>query len=432
MVAAPAEASVAVAVAVVADPLGERTDLPGGLCIVTETMPAARSVTLGAWVRVGGRDEPDHLSGASHFLEHLLFKGTAERSARDIAEAIDAVGGEMNAFTSREHTAYYARLPHDRLALGTEILGDVLSRPALRPDEVEAERQVIVEEILMNLDAPDDRVHTLLAEALFPGHPLGRDVLGDRTSIEAITRDDIAGFFEEWYRPGTFVVAAAGRLEHGEVVEHVSAALGGREGGRRPVREAPGPLEPAVVVEHDDTEQANLCLGWRALSADDEDRWALAVANQVLGGGMASRLFQEVREERGLAYSVYSHASSYADSGYLSVYLGTAPARAREALRVVMGVVEDLLADGVTERELEVAIGYLSGSMLLGLEDTGGAMGRLGRGLVQRDEIIPVDEHLARLSAVTAEDAHRALRRVLGGPRVLAAVAPLDAEALLP
>ena len=413
------------------DPGVELTELPSGLCIVTETMPAARSVTLGAWVRVGGRDEPDRLSGASHFLEHLLFKGTADRSARDIAEAVDAVGGEMNAFTSREHTAYYARLPHDRLDLGTALLGDVLTAPALRPDEVEAERQVIVEEILMNLDAPDDRVHTLLAEALFPGHPLGREVLGDRDTVEAITRDEIAGFFEDWYRPRTMVVAVAGRLEHAEVVERISAAFAGRAGGSRPAREAPAPLEPAVVVEEDDTEQAHLCLGWRALHAGDEDRWAFAVANQVLGGGMASRLFQEVREARGLAYSVYSHASSYVDAGYLSVYLGTAPARAREALAVVDGVVEGLLADGITDRELEVASGYLAGSMLLGLEDTGGAMARLGRSLAQRDVITSVDEPLARLRAVTPEDVHRVLQRVLGGPRVLAAVAPMAETALV-
>ena len=412
------------------DPGVEQTELPNGLRIVTETMPEARSVSLGAWVRVGGRDEPDALSGASHFLEHLLFKGTEARGAREIAEAVDAVGGEMNAFTSREHTAYYARLPHAHLGLGIEILGDVLSAPALRPAEVEAERQVIVEEILMNLDAPDDRVHTLLAQALFAGHPLGRDVLGDRDTVEAISRDDIAGFFEAWYRPATMVVAAAGRLEHQAVVDAVATAFGAAAGGDRPHREPPGPLEPTVIVEHDDTEQSNLCLGWRSLSVDHEDRWALAVANQILGGGMASRLFQEVREARGLAYSVYSHASGYADAGYLTIYCGTAPRRAKESLAVIDGVVADLLAGGVTERELDVAAGYLEGSMLLGLEDTGGRMGRLGRSLVQRDEITPIDEHVARLRRVTVDDVSRVLDAVLTGPRVLAAVGPFEADAL--
>jgi len=409
----------------------EETVLANGLRIVTETMPEARSVSLGAWVRVGGRDEPDELAGASHFLEHLLFKGTESRGAREIAEAVDAVGGEMNAFTAREHTAYYTRLPHAELGLGVEILGDILTAPALRPSEVEAERQVIVEEILMNLDAPDDRVHTLLAEALFPGHPLGRDVLGERATVEAIGRSDLVGFFERWYRPRTIVVAAAGRLDHSALVEAVAAALGSRAGGERPPRAAPGPLESAVVVEPDDTEQAHLCLGWRALPVDHDDRWALAVANQVLGGGTASRLFQEVREARGLAYAVYSHAGGYSDSGYLSIYLGTAPERARQALAVVDGVIADLVADGVSERERDVAVGYLEGSLLLGLEDSGSRMARLAVSLVQRDEVISVDESVARLRAVTPADVHRVLQTVLGGPRALAAVGPFTDRDLL-
>ncbi len=413
------------------DPGVEQTELPNGLRIVTETMPEARSVTLGAWVRIGGRDESDDLSGASHFLEHLLFKGTERRSARAIAEAVDSVGGEMNAFTSREHTAYYARLPHEKASMGLEILGDVLSAPALRPHEVEAERQVILEEILMNLDAPEDRVHTLLSGALFGGHPLGREVLGEMRTVEAITRDDIATFFQRWYRPATMVVAAAGRLDHDAVVGAVTAALGDGSGGERPVRTPPPAFDGAVAVTRDDTEQAHLCLGWRSLASDDPDRWAMAVANQILGGGMASRLFQEVREERGLAYSVYSYPTAFEDSGYLTVYLGTAPKRAREALRVVDDVVAAIVNDGVTESERAIAAGYLEGSMLLGLEDSGGRMGRLGRSLMQRGQITTIDEHVERLRAITTEDVSRVLRRVLLGPRALAAVGPFEADQLV-
>lgn len=413
------------------DPGVEQTELGSGLRIVTETMPEARSVTLGAWIRIGGRDEPAALSGVSHFLEHLLFKGTPRRTARQIAEAVDAVGGEMNAFTAREHTAYYARLPCERMALGVEILGDVLSEPALRPDEVEAERQVIVEEILMNLDSPEDRVHTAMSKAVFGDHPLGREVLGEMATVQAITRGQIASFFDRWYRPGTMVVAAAGRLEHEAVVAAVSSALGHRSGGERPERTAPPPPTATVIVERDDTEQAHLCLGWRSLDSNDDDRWALGVANQILGGGMASRLFQEVREERGLAYSVYSHPTGFDDSGYLTIYCGTAPKRAREALAVIDGVVAGILSDGVTEAELAVATGYLEGSMLLGLEDSGGRMGRLGRSLMQRDRITPVEEHLAHLRVVTVEDVQRVLRRVLETPRSLAAVGPFDADQLM-
>ena len=413
------------------DPGVEQTELANGLRIVTETMPEARSVSLGVWVRVGGRDEPADLSGASHFLEHLLFKGTEQRSARQIAEAVDSVGGEMNAFTAREHTAYYARLPFERLGLGVEILADVLTAPALRPPEVEAERQVIVEEILMNLDAPEDRVHTALSRALFGDHPLGREVLGEVDTVEAITRDDIASFFARWYRPATMVVTAAGRLEHEAVVAVVAAGFGETAGGELPERTPPASPTEQVVVEHDDTEQAHLSLGWRSLPNLDDDRWALSVANQVLGGGMASRLFQEVREERGLAYSVYSHPTAFGDSGYLTIYCGTAPKRAREALAVIDEVVAGLLADGITDQELAVATGYLEGSMLLGLEDSGGRMGRLGRSLMQRDRITTIEEHLARLRAVTTDDVARVLRRVLDSPRTLAAVGPFNADEIV-
>jgi predicted Zn-dependent peptidase len=409
----------------------EQTTLANGLRIVTETMPEARSVTLGAWVGVGGRDEPAELSGASHFLEHLLFKGTEDRSAREIAEAIDAVGGEMNAFTSREHTAYYARLPHQRLELGLGLLGDVLTSPALRPVDIDAERQVIVEEILMNLDSPEDRAHTLLAEAVFGGHPLGRDVLGDMGTVEALGRDEILGFFQHWYRPSTMVLAAAGRLEHADVVSAADAAFGSAAGGVGPERAAPAAVEPSVTVVRDDTEQAHLCLGWRSLPVDHADRWALAVANQILGGGMASRLFQEVREERGLAYAVYSHPSAYSDSGYLTIYCGTAPKRARETLAVIDEVIEGLLAGGVTDRELEVATGYIEGSLLLGLEDSGGRMGRLGRGLLQQGRATTVDQQVAAIAAVTSDDVHRVLRGIFEGARALAAVGPFEADALV-
>ena len=412
------------------DPGVEQTELPNGLRIVTEAMPEARSVSLGAWVRVGGRDEAPELSGASHFLEHLLFKGTEQHSARQIAEAVDSVGGEMNAFTAREHTAYYARLPHARLDVGLEILTDVLTVPSLRPAEVEAERQVIVEEILMNLDAPEDRVHTALSQAVFADHPLGREVLGEVATVESITRDDIAEFFRRWYRPATMVVAAAGRLDHTEVVEAVAVGLGSGSGGELPVRTPPSPAIATTVVERDDTEQAHLCLGWRSLSNGDDDRWAMSVANQVLGGGMASRLFQEVREERGLAYSVYSHPTAFDDSGYLTIYCGMAPKRAREALRVIDDVVASVLDDGITDGELAVAAGYLEGSMLLGLEDSGGRMGRLGRSLMQRDRITTIDEHVARLRDVNTDDVARVLHRVLDAPRVLAAVGPFDDDEL--
>jgi predicted Zn-dependent peptidase len=398
------------------------TRLANGIRIVTERMPEARSVSLGVWVGVGGRDEPQALAGASHFLEHLVFKGTTARSARQIAEAIDAVGGEMNAFTNREHTAYYTRLPADRIDLGLDILGDVLTDPAFRPPEVEAERHVILEEILMNLDVPEDHVHTLLAEALFPGHPLGREVLGTRETVEAATRDEIADFFAHWYRPRNLVVVAAGDLTHDRVVDAFGASLGGLSGGDRPVRERPAPdVQPRSVLD-DPTEQAHVALGWRAVDHNDDDRYPLMIANQVLGGGMSSRLFQEVREQRGLCYSVYSWASTYDDAGCAGIYAGTAPSRVGELLAVIDDEVGKLVASGVTEAELEVAKGYIEGSLVLGLEDSGSRMARLGRSLMARDEIVTVDEQLARIKAVTTEDAAAVSARVFGGQRALAVV----------
>ncbi len=398
------------------------TRLANGIRIVTERMPEARSVSLGVWVGVGGRDEPEALAGASHFLEHLVFKGTAARSARQIAEAIDAVGGEMNAFTNREHTAYYTRLPAERIDLGMDILGDVLTDPAFRPPEFEAERHVILEEILMNLDVPEDHVHTLLAEALFPGHPLGREVLGTRDTVEAATRDEIAEFFGHWYRPRNLVVVAAGDLTHDHVVDAFAASLGGLSGGDRPVRERPTPdVQPRAVLD-DPTEQAHVALGWRAVNHADDDRYALMVANQVLGGGMSSRLFQEVREQRGLCYSVYSWASTYDDAGCAGIYAGTAPSRLAELLAVIDDEVGKLVASGITEAELDVAKGYIEGSLVLGLEDSGSRMARLGRSLMARNEIVTVDDQLSRIRAVTTEDAAAVSARVFGSPRALAVV----------
>jgi predicted Zn-dependent peptidase len=274
-------------------------------------------------------------------------------------------------------------------------------------------------------------VHTALSQAVFGDHALGREVLGEMATVEAITRDEIADFFHRWYRPATMVITAAGRLEHEAVVAAVAAGLGGGAGGDLPVRTPPPPAVETTIVERDDTEQAHLCLGWRSLANDDADRWAMSVANQVLGGGMASRLFQEVREERGLAYSVYSHPSAFEDSGYFTIYCGTAPKRAREALGVIDDVVAAILADGITEAELAVAAGYLEGSMLLGLEDSGGRMGRLGRSLMQRTQIVTIDEHVERLRAVTVADVSSVLHRILDSPRSLAAVGPFAAEDLV-
>jgi predicted Zn-dependent peptidase len=413
------------------EPEVERTVLANGIRVVTERMPEARSVTTGFWVAVGGRDEPPELAGASHFLEHLVFKGSEHRSAKQIAEAVDAVGGEMNAYTSREHTAYYTRLPASALALGLDVLTDVLAAPALREHELDAEREVILEELALSEDTPDDKVHTLLSAALFPDHPLGREVLGAEETVEAMTRDQVHGFFAERYRPANVVVTAAGRLEHAEVVAGVESFLAGIDVGAAPVRTAPSIGVVPRVVEQRDTEQAHVALGWRAFPADDPDRYPLAVANQVLGGGMASRLFQEVREERGMAYSVWSSSSLYSDAGSLVAYAGTSPGKVRDVLKVIDDVIAALVADGITEHELAVAAGYIEGSLVLALEDSGSRMSRLGRGELSTTELVSVDEQVARIRAVTLDDVKAVLARVLSEPRALAAVGPFGPDDLV-
>ncbi|MHB8669372.1 MAG: M16 family metallopeptidase [Acidimicrobiales bacterium] len=415
------------------------TRLPSGIQIVTERMPDAHSVTIGFWVDAGSRDEDPSISGASHFLEHLLFKGTETRSAREIAEAVEAVGGEMNAFTTKEYTAFYTRLLDTDLELGLDILSDIMWAPSFRPEEVEAERQVILEEILMHADEPSDLVHDLFVEALYPGHPLGREVLGEEATIQAISRDEIRGYFAEHYRPDNIVVAAAGNLVHDEVVDGIGRRLAwsepapgaGRALGPGTVagRRSPVSAPRRLTVMHRPTEQAHLVVGMPAMSRDDPDRHALDVVNQVLGGGMSSRLFQEVRERRGLAYSVYSYRSSFIESGSLAVYVGTAPSRVAEVLDVVDAELARLVEGRITDHELAVAKGHLKGSIALGLEDSGSRMSRIGRSQLVHGEVPSFEELVARTEAVTPEDTARVVKRVLEAERVLAVIGPFEESA---
>jgi predicted Zn-dependent peptidase len=407
-----------------------RTELDSGLRVVTESLPALRSVAVGFWVGTGSRDEADDISGASHFLEHLLFKGTDRRSAVEIAEAIESVGGDMNAFTAHELTTYYVRVPDDRLALALEILSDIVWDPAFRPDEVDSERQVILEEIRMRDDAPEDQVHELFGNAIFPEHPIGRDVIGTPETIVAMGPAEIGAFHGEHYHPSNVVVAAAGNLQHDEVVALVEAGLV-RTGGQRPARtrwEGGPPARPLAVLERD-TEQAHVVLGMRAIGRDDPDRYALTVLNQVLGGGMSSRLFQEVREKRGLAYSVYSYRSAYEETGAFAVAAGTAPERLDELLETLEAELARITTErSVTERELAAAKGHLTGSLALSLESSSSRMHRLGRSELTLGEIPSLDELVEAVGNVEAADVTRVVDRVLGGPdRSLAVVGPVDA-----
>ena len=407
----------------------EISTLPSGIRLVTEHMPGSGAVALGFWVDAGSRDERLEVAGASHFLEHLLFKGTETRSAQEIAEAIEAVGGEMNAFTTKEYTAFYVRLLAEDLPLALDILSEIMWGPAFRPAEIDAERQVILEEINMHEDEPSDLVHDLAQEALYPGHPLGREILGERATITSMTRDEIATYFGAHYRPQSIVVAAAGNVDHDALVKGIEARFTGPDGAG-PARSAIAlaPARPLAVITRS-TEQAHVVVAMRGLARDDEDRFAFAVLNQLLGGGMSSRLFQEVREKRGLAYSVYSYRAAYLESGLFAVYAGTAPARVNTVLGVVNTELDRLLQDPIPERELAVARGHVKGSMVLSLEDSSSRMSRIGRSELVHGSVMPMDELVERTEAVTEADVRRVVERVVAGPRTLAVIGPFDEDA---
>jgi len=399
--------------------------LASGLSVVTEDMPEARSVSIGFWVGTGSRDESEVEAGSSHCLEHLLFKGTDSRSASGIAEAVDEVGGDFNAFTTKEYTAFYIRLLAEHFSLGLDILSDIMWRPALRVEDLDAERHVIMDEILMHADEPSDEVAELSSEGLFPRHPLGRDVLGTESSVAAMTADGIRAFFEHHYRPANMVVAVAGLIDHGEVADAVTRATGDGLGGQAPVRMAPvEPVEP-LMVRRRSTEQAHLVLSARSVPRNHPQRYALAVVNHVLGGGLSSRLFQEIRERRGLAYSVWSERVAYEDTGFLSVGLGTAPEHVDEALSVVTDELDRLGADGITERELAIARGNLRAETLLASEDSGARMSRLGAGQLLHGEVPDIDEVLGRIESLTLEEVATAASDLASAPRTLAAVGPV-------
>jgi predicted Zn-dependent peptidase len=415
-----------------------RTVLPGGLRVVTEHLPAVRSAAFGIWAGVGSCDEDLAHAGATHYLEHLLFKGTSRRTALEISAALDAVGGELNAFTGKEYTCYYARVLDADLPLAIDVLSDMVTSSLIEPKDVDAERGVILEEIAMNDDDPSDTVHEAFAAQLFGDTPLGRPILGTVESINSIMREQIAGHYRARYTPPSLVVAAAGSVEHEAVVAGVGEAFAAattaaaapdppRLGG---LGEAvPGGAGRGVRLVSRSIEQANLVLGCEGLSRNDDRRFALGVLNAALGGGMSSRLFQEVREKRGLAYSVYSFASQHAETGTWGVYVGCLPAKADDVLAICQEEVAKAVSGGLTDAELARGKGQLRGSIVLGLEDPSSRMSRLGKAELVYPRLEPVEEILASIEAVTHDDVRQVAAQILDLPKVLAVVGPFDDDA---
>jgi predicted Zn-dependent peptidase len=414
-----------------------RTEFTSGLRVLTERMPGVRSVALGFWVLAGSRDEPPKISGSSHFLEHLLFKGTTTRTARDIAESFDSVGGDVNAFTAKEYTCFYSRVRDRDVPMAVDHLCDMVQHSLIRTADVDAERQVILEEINMHEDTPDDAIHDLFNEVLWPDHPLGRPILGTVGSITDATPAQIRRFYRRHYVPGNLVVVAAGNVGHDDLVERIREHMetgGVRSEGPaawnlRQIGSAPSP-SGETVVRRRKTEQAHIVIGTNGLSRSDPDRFALGIVNVALGGGMSSRLFQEVREKRGLAYSVYSYHTMFVDAGLFAAYAGTTPARAKEVLSILREQLQDVADGGLVEEEFERAKGHMKGSLVLSLDDPSGRMSRLGKSEISHGEILTVNEMLKRIDAVSYDTARTVAKRVLSQPMALAVIGPFAKGAL--
>jgi predicted Zn-dependent peptidase len=408
-----------------------RTTLDSGVTVVTEHMSEVRSVTVGFWFDIGARDEPGELAGTSHFLEHLLFKGTPTRSAKDIANAFDAVGGDINAFTGKEYTCYYARVLDDDLPMALDVLTDMIMNSVIDTAEFESERKVILEEIAMHEDAPDELVHDLFYGAMWSDHPLGRPVLGFNDTVGAVTRDQVASYWQERYTPKNLVAAAAGNVDHEELVNRVEALLADRSDGRKTLREGTAPsMGRGVQVHKRPTEQAHIILGTEGLPRNHDQRHELGVLDTILGGGMSSRLFQEIREKRGLAYAVYSYRAMFADSGAFAVYAGTTPTNAETVIDIVRTEIDSLVTNGITEAELERAKGHLKGSLVLNAEDPSSRMNRLGRQQLTTGEIVSVDELIKRFERIQMDDMRRIIDRILGQMNHLVTiVGPFDEDA---
>ncbi|MCW2784480.1 MAG: insulinase family protein [Marmoricola sp.] len=410
----------------------QRTVLPGGLRVVTEHVPGVRSAAIGVFVGVGSRDETTTLNGASHFLEHLLFKGTPTRSAMDISSSLDAVGGEFNAYTAREYTCYHARVLDQDLPMAIDVLGDMLTASLITPEDVEAEREVILDEIAMHDDDPDDVVHNLFAGHAWSGTSLARPIAGSVDSIKALNRSQINRYYKTRYTAPAMTVAVAGNLVHRDVVRLVRKAfsrnhfLADVDARPLPPRLATKPraTKPGEITTTRGFEQVNLVLGMRGMTRSDQRRYALGVLNAAFGGGSSSRLFQEVREKRGLAYSVYSFATSYSDAGMVGVAVGSLPSKSDEVLTVVRTELARMVESGLSQEELDRGRGQMRGGLVLSLEDTGSRMSRLGEVELFQERMLSLDEVLVRLDKVTLDDVHELASDLFKRPETLAVVRP--------
>lgn len=395
--------------------------LDSGLRVMLEDMTSVRSVTIGVWVGVGSRYESPSLNGISHLIEHMLFKGTKNFTARQLAEQFDSIGGQFNAFTSKEYTCYYAKVLDEHLPVALKLLADMYFHSLLDEQELAKEKQVIMEEIRMYEDTPDELVHELLAKASFGPHPLGASVSGTKEALEAMSREDLLAFMRQAYTPDNTVIAIAGRIPS-NVLSLVEEAFSQFSTIRHQLATEAASFRRQNILHLKETEQVHLCLGYPGLAYHDERLHALSILNNVFGGSMSSRLFQHIREDHGLAYSVFSYHTAHRMEGLFAVYAGTAPEQAEMVLSMIYDIVEDIRNNGISEKELTKAREQIKGNLVLSLESTNSRMSRLGRNELLLGQHWSVDELLEKLDRITLEDVHAVARDVFQSPPAIAAV----------
>lgn len=382
----------------------QKNTLDNGIVVLTEHVPHVRSVAVGVWVGVGSRDESDEVMGVSHFIEHMMFKGTERRTAKNIAETLDAVGGQLNAFTTKEYTCYYSRVLDEFFDLAVDLLGDMLLNSRFAEGDIDRERNVILEEIKMYEDTPDELVHDIFAHTVWQGHVLGRPIIGSENVIKQMSREDILNYYQNHYLPSKMVISVAGNIEHDRAVERLNAVFGQLRGeSRSRSMTAPVPHRQ-VACRAKETEQVHLCFGTQGLPLGHDKVYTFQLINTILGGGLSSRLFQEVREQRGLVYSIFSYHSSYHDTGLFCVYTGLSKENVAPALELVLKEIKDIQLNSVTGVELQRAKDQLKGNLLLSLENVSTRMSRLGKSQLYLGKVIHPDEIVARINMVTLEE----------------------------
>jgi len=381
--------------------------LANGIRVVSETLPKSRSISIGVWVKVGSRHEPQEVGGVSHFIEHLFFKGTAKRTAKDIAIEMDSIGGEMNAFTSQETTTYYAKVVDEHLPVAIDILSDILLGSKFDPVDMEKERKVILEEIKGVEDTPDDYIHELYTGTVWPDNSLGRPILGTKETIKALTHKDIIAYIENYYSPKEIVISVAGNFEHARLIELLNASFGKLSRTGITKKDIPPVFTKAVAVRKKQLEQVQICLGCKGLQFTHEDRFVIAALNTVLGNSMSSRLFQEIREQNALAYSIYSYVTSYRDSGLLTVYAGADPANALEVVRLVTREFRKIKEEGITPAEETRVKNQIKGNLVLSLESSNSHMSRIARQEMYFGKYLSMDDIIKGVEKVSAGDVQR-------------------------